>query len=356
MFVVSAFGSAALTPVAMRVAARIGAVDLPNARKIHSKPMPRLGGFAVFFGFLLPWAGLYLLQNQVSVVFRDYEKLFAALMAATGTMFALGVYDDAKGAAPGMKLIVQAFTALCLFVAGYRIESISIPFSGALPLGYFSLPISMLWIIGVTNAINLLDGIDGLVSGVTLITALSLSVINIMTGNVLLALLTLCLAGACLGFLPYNHYPARIFLGDSGSLTIGMVLACIGILTLFRFAPYHGNARSLITGPLLLFGIPIFDTMRVMFKRFRKGVSIFRPDKTHVHHRLLSMGMSQKHAAWLLYFVAACLGGASIFLTRMDAGQQKQLSVLFALLAGGGYLIWRLHLREVLLPDDEQGK
>ncbi|HTI73184.1 MAG TPA: MraY family glycosyltransferase [Candidatus Limnocylindria bacterium] len=356
MFALSALGSAALTPVAMKVAAAIGAVDLPNARKIHQKPMPRLGGFAVFFGFLLPWAGLYLLRNQVSFIFQEYEKLFAGLIAGTTAMFSLGVYDDSKGANPAMKLAVQAFTALCLYVAGYRIVSVSIPFGGALELGWFALPVTMFWIVGVTNAINLLDGIDGLVSGVTFITAMSLAVINVMSGNVLLALLTLCLAGACLGFLPFNHYPARIFLGDSGSLTIGMVLACISVLTLFRFAPYQGTASSLITVPFLLFGIPIFDTIRVMLKRFRRGVSIFQPDKTHVHHRLLSMGMSQKHAAWLLYFVAAALGGTSIFLTRLEAGQQKQLSVLFAGLAAGGYLLWRLHLREVFLPEEDQRK
>jgi UDP-GlcNAc:undecaprenyl-phosphate GlcNAc-1-phosphate transferase len=356
MFAFSALGSAAFTPLAIHLAFKLGAVDQPNARKIHSKPMPRLGGLAVFVGFLMPWVGLYFLENPVSRTFQNYEKLFGGLVAAACGMFALGVYDDIKGAKAIKKLLAQIFTAVCLFVAGYRIEAVSNPFGPLITLGWFSLPITVLWIVGITNSINFLDGIDGLVAGVTFITAMSLAVINAMTGYVLLALLTVCLSGACLGFLPYNHSPAKIFLGDSGSLTIGMVLACVGVLTLFHDVPYHATASSYISIPLILFGLPLFDTTRVMFKRLRKGVSVFQPDKMHVHHRLLSLGLSQRQAAWLLYFVAASLGGMSIFLTHLQAGQQKQLSFLFAGLALGGYLVWKLHLREVVDPERRESE
>jgi UDP-GlcNAc:undecaprenyl-phosphate GlcNAc-1-phosphate transferase len=352
VFLLSAFGSFIFTPLAKRLAFKWGAVDLPNARKIHKAPMPRLGGVAVFLGFCLPWAGLYLLDNFVSHYFREYERLFVALVSAAAAMLGLGIFDDCRGADAAKKFLVQIGVALFLYFAGYRIDEVSNPWSGRdFELGWFALPLTVLWIVGVTNAINLLDGIDGLVSGVTFFIALSLAVINAMAGNVLLALLTVCLAGACLGFLPHNHYPAKIFLGDSGSLTIGMVLACVGVLSLFRAGTTTGAANPVISVPLILFGLPLFDTARVMLKRLMRGVSMFQADKNHVHHRLLSLGLSQKHAAWILYFVAAGLGAASVLLTRLEIGHQLQLSVLFALLATGAYVFWRIHLRELFDQD-----
>lgn len=355
VFLLSVIGSFLFTPLAKRLAFKWGAVDLPNARKIHKTPMPRMGGVAVFLGFCLPWAGIYLLDNFVSHYFREYERLFVALVAASAAMLGLGIYDDCRGADAAKKFLVQTAVALFLYFAGYRIDEVSNPWTGNdFQLGWFGLPLTVLWIVGVTNSINLLDGIDGLVSGVTFFIAISLAVINAMAGNVLLALLTLCLAGACLGFLPHNHYPAKIFLGDSGSLTIGMVLACVGVLSLFRAGTTTGSANPVISVPLILFGLPLFDTARVMLKRLMRGVSMFQADKNHVHHRLLSLGLSQKHAAWVLYFVAAGLGAASVLLSRLEIGHQLQLSVLFATLAVAAYVFWRIHLRELF--DQDRGR
>ena len=352
MLVISAIASYIFTPLAKVLAARWGAVDLPNPRKIHKLPMPRLGGIAVFLGFCFPWAGMYLLNNFVTSNFREYEKLFSALIAGAAAMLGLGIYDDCRGADATKKFVIQSAVAVLLYFAGFRIDEVTNPFSGPdIHLGWIGLPITVLWIVGVTNSINLLDGIDGLVSGVTFLIALSLAAINAMAGNVLLALLTVCLAGACLGFLPHNHFPAKIFLGDSGSLTIGIVLACVGVMSLFKPGTTTGAASPIISVPLILFGLPLFDTARVMISRWLQGVSMFRADKNHVHHRLLALGLSQKHAAWLLYFVAAGLGGASVLLSRMDPGHQVQLSVLFALLAIGAYVFWRFHLRELFDQD-----
>jgi len=352
MLLVAAAGSYFFTPLAMLLAARWGAVDLPNPRKIHKTPMPRLGGVAVFLGFCLPWAGMYLVHNFVTNYFREYEKLFAAMIAGASAMLGLGIYDDCRGADATKKFIIQSAVAVLLYFAGFRIEEVTNPWDGPdLKLGWFALPVTVLWIVGVTNSINLLDGIDGLVAGVTVLIALSLAVINALAGNVLVALLTLSLAGACLGFLPRNHFPAKIFLGDSGSLTIGIVLACIGIISLFRNGTTTGAANPVISVPLILFGLPLFDTGRVMVMRLVRGVSMFQADKSHVHHRLLALGLSQKHAAWVLYFVAAGLGAASILLTRLDPGHQLQVSVLFALLAVGAYIFWRFHLRELFDQD-----
>jgi UDP-GlcNAc:undecaprenyl-phosphate GlcNAc-1-phosphate transferase len=353
MLVVSAAGSYLFTPLAKALAARWGAVDLPNPRKIHKTPMPRLGGVAVFLGFCLPWAGMYLVDNFVTSYFREYEKLFAALLGAAAAMLGLGIYDDCKGADATKKFLVQTAVAVLLYFAGFRIDEVTNPFGDhPIQLGWFGLPLTVLWIVGVTNSINLLDGIDGLVSGVTFLIAVSLAIINALHGNVLLALLTVCLAGACIGFLPHNHFPARIFLGDSGSLTIGIVLACVGVISLFRNGTTSAAANPVISVPLILFGLPLFDTARVMVVRLLRGVSMFSPDKNHVHHRLLALGLSQKHAAWVLYFVTAGLCAAGVLISSLsDSTHQFQLSLVFALLAVAAYIFWRFHLRDLFDQD-----
>ena len=352
MLFVSAFGAFWLTPIASWLARRCGAMDLPDARKVHSRPMPRMGGVAVYLGFLLPWAGLYLLHNPVAAEFKNYEKLFLALILGATAMLALGIYDDIKGADATKKFLVQTAIAFGLWIAGYRIDTFQNPFGDPIQLAWWlGLPVTLLWIVGVTNAINLLDGIDGLVAGVTACMAIALAVINAITGHVVVALLTVALAGACLGFLPHNHSPARIFLGDSGSLTIGLVLACVGIISLFQES---GHAASpLITVPLILFGLPLFDTARVMFKRWRRGVSVFHADKSHVHHRLLSLGLDHRQASWLLYGVAFVTGAFAVLLTAVGTGRQLQLSFLFALLAGGVAALWKFRFRAVVEKAEE---
>lgn len=301
------------TPFVRQLAVRWGAVDRPGPRKIHAQPMPRLGGLAVFVGFCFPWAGFYLLDNRVTAAFQDYEKLFAALVLGAAAMLGLGIYDDVRGASAPKKLCVQVLVAVGLYLGGYRIARLSALFGGAVELGWLALPVSVLWMVGITNAINLLDGIDGLAAGVTACIALALALINMLAGNIMVALLTLCLAGACLGFLPHNFSPARIFLGDSGSLCIGMILACIGVISLFKAA-----TATFVAVPLLLFALPLFDTTAVMLGRFTRGASIFQADKTHVHHRLLDLGLTQKQAAFLLYSVTAVLGGLAIFLSLRE--------------------------------------
>ncbi len=343
MLFVSALGAFWFIPFASWLAQRWGAVDLPNERKVHKRPMPRLGGVAVYLGFLLPWAGLYLLHNPVSLQFQNYEKLFLTLVIGATGMLALGIYDDVKGADPLKKLIVQFAVAVLMWIGGYRIEALQNPFGPQIELGWFGLPVTLLWIVGVTNAINLLDGIDGLVAGVTACMAVTLAIINAITGHVVVALLTVALAGACLGFLPHNHSPARIFLGDSGSLTVGLVLACVGIISLFQESTRA--ASPLLSVPLILFGLPIFDTARVMFERWRRGVSIFRADKIHVHHRLLSLGLNHRQASWVLYGVVLVTGSVAVLLSLMETNDQLKLSILFAVLSLGVTLLWKFRLK-----------
>ncbi len=298
----SAAVSYLVTPLAVRLAFLVGAVDLPGERKVHRKAMPRLGGLAIMLGFSVPWTIFYLIQNRISEIFLNYERLFAALMIAALMMFTLGFYDDVRGASAPKKFAVQFIAALMLYLNGFRITTISNPFGGVFELGLWSLPVSVLWIVGVTNAINLLDGLDGLVTGVTACMALALAVINIHTGNIIVALLTLCLAGACIGFLPHNFSPAKTFMGDCGSLFIGMMLACIGILSLFKAVTV-----AFFAVPLLLFGVPLYDTFSVMIGRAIRGKSLFKADKTHIHHRLLQLGWTQRQVVGFLYAVSVVL-------------------------------------------------
>lgn len=308
VLVLSAVVSYLLTPLVRRLAFKWKAIDQPDPRKVHKEPMPRLGGIAVFAGFCAPWAAFYLLTNRVAITFQNYEKLFLALMIGAGLMLLLGVADDIKGLNAKQKFSFQIMTALAMYFGGYQINLLSNPLGGSFHLGWLALPVSILWIVGITNAINLLDGIDGLATGVTVCIALSLALINIANDNILVALLTLSLAGSCLGFLPYNFSPARIFLGDSGSLFIGLVLAGIGMLSLFKV-----TTAAIVIVPIMLFAIPLFDTTAVFFGRMVRGAPLFKADKTHIHHRLLHLGLDHRQASLLLYAVSSALGGIAVY-------------------------------------------
>lgn len=310
MLLMSAIVSFLMTPLAQRIAFRLGAVDRPDPRKIHRTPTARLGGLAVFAGFAAPWAGLYFVDNRVAGVFQQNQFLFATLFLCALVMFLIGAIDDVFGLSAGRKLGVQIVVAVAMYYGGFRITTLSNPLGGVWQLGWLSLPFTVLWIVGLTNATNLLDGMDGLVAGVAAVLALSLSMINIIGGNPVVALMTFALAGAALGFLPYNFTPARIFLGDSGSLFLGIVMAGISTLSLFKTA-----TATLIFVPFLLFGLPLFDTVQVVIGRLRRGQHPFSPDKTHVHHQLLDLGLDQSQATALLYGVTLLLGVASIILS-----------------------------------------
>lgn len=336
VLILSAVVSFVLTPFVRRMAFVWNAVDHPNEdRKIHDSVMPRLGGLAVFVGFSITWIGFYVVENRVALQFQNYEKLLFVLMVGASMMILLGIYDDIKGADARKKLAVQLVAAVTLVVGGFRIETLSNPFGGVWELGWLSYPVSLLWIVGITNAMNLLDGLDGLATGVTACISLSLAIVNIFADNIIVSVLTLSLAGACLGFLPYNFYPAKIFLGDTGSLFIGIVLACIGIISLFKAA-----TATLILAPILMFGLPMYDTLSVMIRRIARGAPVFQADKTHVHHRLLRLGWSQKQIAFGLYVATSAMGLFSVLITlrqeiplRPLAGAAAGLLALVAVLA-----------------------
>ncbi len=341
--ILSAIVTFLVTPFVRRLAFRYGAVDEPSERKVHRGIIPRLGGLGIYLGVLMPIPLIFLLDNEIAANLSQKAHLLVALFLGATIILGLGIYDDFKEAKPSLKLVFQMGVALLLYFAGFEIRSLNIPGGSEVELPFvLGLMLTCLWIVGITNAINLLDGIDGLVTGVTGFISLALALINIVTvHDKFIAILTLALAGACIGFLPYNFSPARIFLGDSGSLLIGVFLACIGVESLFKTSTENSG---LLIIPMILFGLPLFDTTSVMITRARKGRSIFQADKSHVHHRLLQKGLSQKQASYLLYTVSATLSFIAVLFTWKQTPEiiMGGICVVIAVVC---WLIWLWKLR-----------
>jgi UDP-GlcNAc:undecaprenyl-phosphate GlcNAc-1-phosphate transferase len=315
-----------LTPVVRNLAVRMGAVDDPRKdkdpeRRMHSNPVPRMGGLAIVLGFLL----------SVLIFVPMTTQLQGALLGAV-IIVVLGVFDDIYDLRAKFKLGVQLFAALIAVLTGNVIEYLSNPniFSSDpyWRLGFLSIPVTVLWIVAMTNAVNLIDGLDGLACGVSSISSLTLLVIALLLGEPTVALLVAALAGGCLGFLPYNMNPAKIFMGDTGSTFLGYILAVISVQGLFKMY----TLISFVV-PFLLFGLPIFDTCFAFIRRIAHGQSPMHADRSHVHHRLIDMGFSQKQAVAVLYVITAILGLSAVVLTT--SGAVKAMLLLFAFCIAG---------------------
>ena len=304
------------TPLAERIAYKIGAIDVPkDSRRMHKKPIPRLGGIAIFFGFMV---GM--------VMFAVMTREMISIMIASTLIVILGIFDDRKPLKAIFKLLVQIVAALIvIYVGGVKIDAITNPniFSPNvyLELGWFSVPITVLWICGVTNAVNLIDGLDGLAAGIASISSICIMIIALLTKEYHIAVFTACLAGGCLGFLPHNFNPAKIFMGDSGSTFLGFALACISIEGMFK-----GYAAISFAVPLLVLALPIFDTTVAILRRVRDHKPIMEPDRGHFHHKLIDMGFSQKQAVGIMYAISALLGISAVILTGF--GMERALMLL----------------------------
>lgn len=345
------------TPLVWRLAELVGAIDKPDARKIHIRPIPRLGGVAVFVAFSITLGIQILVQSDVSsswVTQREGITIYIALLM----MFLLGIWDDIRTLKPLEKLLVQIILTSLVYSAGLRASSISNSFIVEITrVGAIDFLVTALWIVGITNAINLSDGLDGLASGVSVIASMSIFAISLINGDQPTAIVSLILAGSLLGFLRYNFYPAKIFLGDSGSLFVGFALAVLSIQSLRNGGSSHSFAI-----PLLVLGVPIVDTVLAMIRRFLKSFfpkqqgagslvttlkSIFSPDRSHVHHRLIARGLSHLSAVLLLYFVSFALGFGAILmrLSSDDYSSVILLTIGVAILVG----ITQLRYREMAI-------
>lgn len=298
-----------ITPMVIRLAVRMGMLDQPSERKIHKKSMPLMGGLGIFVAM---WIPLALLTGHDNLVTRALETegwlQLTSIFAAGLSMLILGIVDDRFGLRARWKFLVQIPVAMVLVWSGVRFEVLKLPFLGELQLGPLGPALSVFWIVGVTNALNLIDGIDGLAAGVTFFAATANGVIALVHNHVLLAVVMWSLAGASLGFLRYNFSPARIFLGDTGSLFLGMTLAVTAIM-----ASTKGSVATSMLVPVLVLGYPASDTLVAVFRRLRTGKPVFVGDKGHIHHRLLAMGYDHRRAARALYLICLlfCLVGLS---------------------------------------------
>ena len=295
----------AATPAVKMLAIRIKAVDVPrDSRRMHKTPIPRLGGLAIFLGFLVS-----------ILIFGRTGPQMAAFLVGAILLVALGMVDDVVALKPGIKFLGQIVAALIPTLAGVVITRFTNPFSagGYFNLGIFSIPVTILWIVGITNAVNFIDGLDGLACGVSAIATVTMFVIAVLYSEYQIALMMAALAGACLGFLPYNMNPAKIFMGDTGSMFLGYILAVTSIQGLFKFYAVISFAV-----PFILLGLPIFDTAFAIIRRLAHGQSPLQADRGHVHHRLIDLGFDQKQSVAILYAFSAVLGLTAVLLATTN--------------------------------------
>ena len=337
-FVLALVIAGVLTPIVRDFALRRKLAHAPRSdRDVHLTPIPRLGGIAIFIGFLVPLVGLFVFDTGIgNFIQRDPEWLNYVIAVGGGSLVivALGLWDDLRGANAYQKLAVQILVAGFVWGLGVRIDVIGL-FGNRFETGILSLPITMFWILIVINAMNLIDGLDGLASGVGLMAVLPNLVLAVYNHNVVMMVLMAALGGAILGFLIYNFRPASIFMGDTGSMFLGFVLATGSILDNVK-----ATATVSMIAPVLALGLPIMDVLLAVFRRSMAGTPLFHADNDHVHHRLMKRGMSHRQAVLVLYGVSFFLAAgaiASVFMRgKMAAG------LIFVLALGVGLFIRRL--------------
>lgn len=306
-FVIALIVSYALTPSVKKLAIKVGAIDRPNARKVHTHVIPRLGGLAIYIGFISAVIGTALFCN---VPIR--HDLLGLLLGCTAIV-TLGIWDDICNIPAKVKLVGQIIAAAIPVAFGIQIEWLTNPFGTLVVLPeIIAVPITIFWIIGFTNTVNLIDGLDGLAAGVAFIASISMFLMAYNMSQVLPAMIIVSMAGAALGFLQYNFNPAKIFMGDTGSMLLGYTLSVAAVLGLVKTA-----ATVALVVPVIALGLPILDTLFAIIRRKMSGVPIFQPDKGHLHHRLLALGMTQKQAVLVMYCVSILLGIVALFVANV---------------------------------------
>jgi UDP-GlcNAc:undecaprenyl-phosphate GlcNAc-1-phosphate transferase len=323
--VLSLVVAAAVTPVVRTIARRAGVVDNPGGRRVHTRTIPRLGGIAVVVGFFAPLAALAFTQSDVAEMFFADPLRMVGLAAGGLIIASLGAWDDIRGVRAWHKLAVQCAAALVAWGCGFRMEHLTLPFVGEMDLGIFGLPLTVLWIAAIVNAMNLIDGLDGLAGGIAFFACLTNFVVATLNDNPLVMLLAAALGGAILGFLLYNFNPATIFMGDSGSMFLGFVLATTSMMG----SSIQGSTTVAILVPLISLGVPIMDTLFAMVRRILERRPIFSPDRGHIHHRLLDLGITHRRAVLILYGVSVVFTAGAI---TVALGRNWQVGVALLVL------------------------
>ncbi len=312
LFVLAFLFSYLSTPLLRWLLQRRGLLDSVFPAGPHQRrPVPRLGGVVIYFSLLLALSALFIPDNVVSGEFRyNFSTLFLIWGPATLVLL-LGVADDIWGVNPWVKLSVQLAAALWLVLAGVSISRLSMPWGTLVVLGSLSIPVTLVWLVGVTNAFNLIDGLDGLAAGVAFLSACAIAVTAVMVDDKITVVLTIALAGALLGFLRHNFNPATIFLGDSGSLFIGFLLASAAIVW-----QQKATVAIAVAAPLVAFALPVTDTAVSVLRRYLRGQPLFASDRQHIHHRLVTLGLSPRRAVLVLYAASALAALGCILIAR----------------------------------------
>jgi UDP-GlcNAc:undecaprenyl-phosphate GlcNAc-1-phosphate transferase len=303
------------TPLVRKLAFKIGAVDIPkDDRRIHKEPMPLIGGLAIFFSVI-----------AVTLIFLPLNREIVSILIG-GTIIVIGgVIDDLRELNPKTKFVFQIIAGLIIIYGGVKVDFVTNPFtkdSSLIYLHWLSIPITLFWIVGITNTLNFIDGLDGLSAGVAMISSITLMIVAGKFGYTSVIILSASIAGACLGFLPFNFNPAKIFMGDTGALFLGFMLAAITIEGVMKSV-----ATIAIVAPILILSVPIFDTTFAIFRRLLNGQSIASADKGHLHHRLLNKGYSQKKSVLILYAMSAGFGLFAIVISRANTRQAVYASI-----------------------------
>lgn len=310
-FTVALIVSYFMTPPVKRFALHVGAIDVPTeGRRIHDHPIPRMGGLAIFFGFVVSM-----------ILFVSFTTQVLGLLLGALIIAVMGAVDDIVNLRPWIKLSIQIIAALVAIRCGIVFTAVSNPNFlsdiGTIPIGALSIPLTVVWIVGCTNAVNLIDGLDGLAVGVSGISSLTMLIVSLLVAEPNTSFILAALCGACVGFMPFNLNPAKIFMGDVGSQFLGFVLACVSVMGLFKL---HTVITFLV--PVLAMAIPLADTVFAFFRRIVHGQSPFHADKGHFHHRLLAMGLSQKQAVAVLYGISAVMGLVAVLFAGHDPVQR----------------------------------
>lgn len=329
VMIVAGLVSCYLTPLVRRMALAYGVLDQPDHRKVHKEPVPRLGGIGVFLAWLIAvgFGGTLGLMRKTEFVSR-----ITPIVVAGSCSVLLGLWDDLRDLSGRRKLSGQLLIGLLLVFGGVQIDRISNPFGGEIVFPeWLSISVTLLWVSGMMNAVNLIDGLDGLAAGVAAIASLGLVAAGLHAQDTLSVIFFAALAGACGGFLVYNFFPAKIFLGDSGSQFLGLVLAAAPLVEF----PYKSATAVALLIPLTSLALPISDTWLALVRRFRGRRSIFRADKYHLHHRLLKMGLSHRQVVLFLYLVSGYLSGVAFMFVLIH---ERYAIVLLVLLAMGLFM------------------
>jgi UDP-GlcNAc:undecaprenyl-phosphate GlcNAc-1-phosphate transferase len=343
VFGVAAAIAAATTPLVRRFSIRVGAIDRPSDRKVHPKPTPTLGGIAIFLAFVAALGVAYLIPTFRDNVFRTTSEPIGVLLAGL-VILAVGAYDDVRPASVPAKVAGQVLASGVMILAGIQLLFFYFPTQGVIVLGPdLGVPLTVLWILAMINAVNLVDGLDGLAGGVVVIASVAFFAFTFASEQAIGAppsaasLLSAIAAGAALGFLPHNFHPAKIFMGDSGSMLLGVILAGATISGVGKTAVAPGEtelaALSIpVIVPLLVLAIPFLDVVFAIGRRVRRGRPVTHPDKEHIHHRLLEIGHSHREAVLLIYFWSAILAGAALAISFVNSPAAAIALVLLALM------------------------